>query len=84
MLLKIYFLYDVRLEIDEFPSICNGNADEYKDLIDINIITQNFTVLTFFYIYIAYIYIGVNKSYFLILEGIFSMQKIFEKGELLS
>lgn len=55
-----------------------------KDLIDINIITQNFTVLTF-YIYIAYTYMGVNKKVtFLILEGIFSMQKIFEKGELLS
>lgn len=33
-------------------------------MIDINIITQNFTVLTF-YIYIAYTYIGVNKGYFL-------------------
>ena len=46
VLLKIYFLYDVRLEIDEFPlsAMCNGNADEYKDLIDINIITQHYSI----------------------------------------
>ena len=65
--LKIHFsaiknIFSVWCQIRNrwISSICNGNADEYKDLIDIHIITQNFTILIF-YIYIAYIYIGVYK-----------------------
>ena len=65
--LKIHFsaiknIFSVWCQIRNqwISSICNGNADEYKDLIDIHIITQNFTILIF-YIYIAYTYIGVYK-----------------------